>query len=101
MIVYEVDLSVREDIYADYRVWLAAHVEEMLALAGFVGAQILEQREPPAPEGMRVVTVHYRLTDEAALVRYLAEHAPRMREAGVRRFGDAFTATRRVLAGNE
>jgi Domain of unknown function (DUF4286) len=100
MIVYEVNLSVREHIYADYRVWLAAHVEEMLALPGFTAAEILEQREPPAPAGMRVVTVHYRLIDEAALGRYLAEHAPRMREAGVRRFGDAFTATRRVLAGS-
>jgi uncharacterized protein DUF4286 len=42
--------------------------------------------------------VHYRLVDEAALARYFAEHAAGMREAGVRRFGDAFTATRRVLA---
>jgi antibiotic biosynthesis monooxygenase (ABM) superfamily enzyme len=99
MIVYEVNLTVREDVYADYRAWLAVHVEEMLALPGFVAAEILELREPPAPEGMREVTVHYRLVDDAALKRYLAEHAPRMREAGVRRFGDAFTATRRVLAG--
>ena len=49
-------------------------------------------------EGTRALTVHYRLIDEAALQRYLAEHAPRMREEGMRRFGDAFTATRRVLA---
>ena len=99
MIVYEVNLAVREDAYADYRAWLTIHVEEMLALPGFVGAEILEQREPAAAQGTRALTVHYRLVDEAALTHYLAEHAPRMREAGVRRFGDAFTATRRVLTG--
>lgn len=97
MIVYEVNVSVREDTYADYRAWLAVHVDEMLALPGFVAAEILEQREPAPADGTRGVTVHYRLIDEVALERYLAEHAPRMREDGVRRFGNAFTATRRVF----
>ena len=98
MIVYEVNIEVREDRYADYRAWLAVHVDEMLALPGFVAAEILEQREPPSSEGTRALTVHYRLVDDAALRRYLADHAPRMREQGLRHFGDAFTATRRVLA---
>lgn len=99
MIVYEVNLAVREDVYADYCGWLAIHVDEMLALPGFVGAEILEQREPAATQGTRALTVHYRLVDEAALQSYLAEHASRMREDGTRRFGDAFTATRRVFIG--
>lgn len=97
MIVYEVNIEVREERYADYRAWLAVHVDEMLALPGFVAAEILEQREPPSPDNTRMLTVHYRLVDDAALQRYLADHAPRMREQGVRQFGDAFTATRRVL----
>lgn len=97
MIVYEVNLDVREDAYADYRAWLAGHVLEMLALPGFVSAETLELREPAPAPGRRAVTVQYRLTDATALARYLAEHAPRMREAGLARFGGAFAATRRVL----
>ena len=98
MIVYEVNIEVRDAAYADYRAWLVQHVEQMLALPGFVAAEILERRDPPAAGGTHALTVHYRLVDEAALQRYLAEHAVRMRDEGVRRFGDAFSATRRVLA---
>ncbi len=98
MIVYEVNIEVRDDTYADYRAWLLSHVEHMLALPGFLAAEILEQRDPPPTPGTRALNVQYRLVDETALERYLIEHAPRMREEGVRRFGDAFTATRRVLA---
>lgn len=97
MIVYEVNLEVRDAIFADYRAWLGEHVAAMLALPGFVEAEILERREPPAAAGTRALTVVYRLVDAAALESYLAEHAPGMRAEGTRRFGDAFTATRRIL----
>lgn len=99
MILYEVDLDIRDEIYADYRAWLGVHIDHMLDLPGFVAAEVLERREPPAPEGMRALTVHYRLIDEAAMERYLTLHAPRMRAEGLRHFGDAFTATRRIFAG--
>jgi hypothetical protein len=101
VIVYEVNLVVREAIHADYRAWLAAHVAEMLTLPGFVSAEILDQIEPGAPEGTRALTVCYRVADRASLDRYFDEHSARMREDGKRRFGDAFTATRRVLVGGE
>jgi hypothetical protein len=98
MIVYEVNIEVRDETYADYRAWLVSHIEHMLALPGFLAAEILQQRDPPPTQGTRALNVQYRLVDDAALERYLTEHAPRMREEGVRRFGDAFTATRRMLA---
>ncbi len=98
MIVYEVNLDVRADVYADYRAWLTTHIAEILALPGFVSAEIFEGRDPPPATGRRALTVHYRLVDAPSLDRYFAEDAPRLREDGVRRFGDAFTATRRVLA---
>ena len=100
MILYEVNLEVRDDALAAFRAWLAEHIEEILRLPGFLSAEVLERRDPPPPDGLRPLTVHYRLIDGAALERYLTQDAPRMREAGLRRFGDAFTATRRVLAGD-
>jgi quinol monooxygenase YgiN len=98
MILYEVNLEVRDEILADYRPWLAEHVRAMLRMPGFVSAEVFERRDPPPPDGTHALTVQYRLVDEAALDRYLMQHALRMREDGLRRFGDGFTATRRVLA---
>ena len=97
MIVYEVNIDVREAVFDDYRAWLSPHVAEILALPGFIGAEIFERRDPPPAPGVRALTVWYRLVDESALQRYLTEHAPRLREDGLRRFGDAASATRRVL----
>jgi quinol monooxygenase YgiN len=97
MIVYEVTLEVDAAIADDYRAWLAEHVAAMLALPGFVDARTFDVLQPELPEGRVGFCVHYRLHDEAALERYLAEHAGAMRDAGRQRFGDAFNATRRVL----
>lgn len=96
MIVYEVNLRVERAIAPDYVQWLQAHVAQMLALPGFVGAQVFE--EPAACDAAHLAwCCQYRLVDVAALERYLQEHAPRMRADGVERFGDRFHATRRVL----
>lgn len=97
-LVYEVNLSVRRDIEADYRAWLDAHVREILALPGFTGATVFERLEPAAAADEFCLSVHYRLRDEKALADYLREHAPRLRADGVARFGDRFRAERRVLA---
>jgi hypothetical protein len=97
-VVYEVDLEVDADIAPGFRDWLRAHVRELLALPGFLDAAVFDVRDP-VPEGGRVgLYVQYRLRDDAALQAYLRDHAPRMREAGVARFGTRFRASRRVIA---
>lgn len=94
MIVYEVRLVVAPEIEAEYRAWLPGHIRELLALPGFLGAEwFTESGAGDAP----CFVVQYRLVDAAALDRYLAEHAPRLRAEGIARFGDRFTASRRVL----
>jgi antibiotic biosynthesis monooxygenase (ABM) superfamily enzyme len=97
MIVYEVSLFVQRRIEAEYRAWLDGHVREILALPGFVGAEVFERLEPVAGADEFVLCVHYRLADAAALADYLATHAPRLRAEGVNRFGAGFRAERRVL----
>lgn len=97
MILYAVELEMDAALREEYLAWLRTHVAEMLALTGFIDAEIMERREPPAPPGRAVITVHYRLQDRAAFDRYLAEHAPRMRAAGLARFGDRVRAARQVL----
>lgn len=97
MIVYEVNLDIAADAFAAFREWLQAHVREMLALPGFVSAEILECREPAPASGRRSLCVAYRLARASDLERYLREDAPRLRADGITRFGGKFNATRRVL----
>ena len=97
LICYEVNLEIDAAIEADYRIWLRAHIEEMLALPGFVSAQWFDVLEPTPAAGRIALCVQYFLRDAQALQAYFDQHAARMREDGVARFGDRFSASRRVL----
>lgn len=101
MIVYEVNLTVDRaiaDVYAD---WLEDHVREMLGLPGFESAEWLEDVDDPEEEADPRWTIQYRLRSHDDLVRYVEEHAERMRADGLERFGDRFQATRRVLRARQ
>lgn len=97
LILYEVDLDVRDEIATAYRAWLEDHVRQMLTLPGFLGAEIASVHEPLAA-GHQGWRVSYRLRDRAALDQYFAEHAERMRADALQRFAGQFSARRRVLA---
>jgi hypothetical protein len=99
-VIYEVSLDLESAIADDYRGWLRQHVAQMLALPGFVSAQVFDVLEP-ASDGRVAYCVHYHLRSAAALADYLRDHAARMREEGVARFGDHFRASRRVLRASE
>jgi len=97
MIAYEVNLDVDADVFSSFRAWLDEHVHHMLALPGFVSAEILECTDPPPPAGRRSLCTIYLLASDADLQRYLREDAPHMREDGLQRFPGKFSATRRIL----
>lgn len=94
-VIYEVNLRPDPSIAAEFDIWLEHHVREMIGLPGFLGATIHRVDEPDGDGIQR--TTYYRLKNKAALDEYFRDHAERMRADGVRRFGDKFTATRRVL----
>ena len=96
-LVYEVNIDLDAAVEADYRAWLRRHVDEILALPGFIGAQVFDAIDPPPAPGRIALCVHYRLADEAALQAYFDQHAARLRADGVARFGGRFGAARRVL----
>jgi hypothetical protein len=95
-VVYEVTLDVDAAIANEYRAWLNRHTAELLALPGFLDARILDLLEPSSP-GRVGLCVQYTLRDREAYDAYLRDHAERVRGDGIARFGDRFTATRRVL----
>ena len=96
-VIYEVELHVDADIAEAYRAWLPGHVATMLAVPGFVSADLLEVVDPAPADGTLVLSVRYRLASLAALDDYLEQRAPRMREEGLALFGGRFRASRRIL----
>jgi len=97
MVVYEVNLEFDVAIAAAYREWLAAHIEEMLALPGFVSAQVHEVVDPLPTAGRQGLCVRYQVEDIATLETYTREHAPRMRADGLQRFGEEGVRIRRRI----
>ncbi|MBE2210753.1 MAG: DUF4286 family protein [Xanthomonadaceae bacterium] len=97
MIVYEVNLEIDAALRDAYLPWLQAHVAEMLRFDGFAAATIEHVVDPAPAAGRFALCVRYRVRDQACLDDYFARHSARMREDGIARFGDGFSATRRVL----
>lgn len=98
-VVYEVNIDLDAAIETEYRAWLQHHVEEILALSGFIDARVLDVIDPPPAPGRIALCTQYRLRDAAALQDYFDQHAPRLRGDGIARFGGRFVASRRVLRG--
>ncbi len=98
MLTYEVNLEVDTAIATEYRAWLRDHIQQMLALPGFVSAACFDVVDPAPSEGQVAWCVQYQVRDEAALEAYFNEHAATMRGDGLARFGTRFRASRRVLS---
>jgi hypothetical protein len=96
MIIYEVSLAIDNDIADAYITWLRGHIQEILALPGFIRAEVFTDQG--AASDVRNIIVHYHLRDLPSLESYFANHAERLRDDAIAHFGDKFTATRRVLA---
>lgn len=96
--VYQVNLSVDLSILDEYLVWLEQHMEEMLTFKGFESYTMSKQ---DADSHFQRLKVKYLVRCEADLQDYLEKHAMRMRDDGLRRFGDRFSATRDIYPYTE
>jgi hypothetical protein len=98
-LIYEVTLDVDSEIIAEFDLWLASHVADMLALDAFRDAQVFECDSTQAGQLRRVV--HYFPTTESALQEYFVDAAAAMRQAGIDKFGNKLTTQRRILKDAE
>lgn len=96
MITYEVNLTIDNIIIDDYYHWLIQHVKQMLQFNGFSSAEIAKEKTPEKSTQTKI-TVWYTLNSEESLNHYLENFAPAMREDGIKRFGNQFSATRRIF----
>jgi hypothetical protein len=99
-VLYEVNLEADSAIEGPFDTWLRDHIADVLQFDGFLSAEILDDDSVAPPDRIRRI-VQYRLRNRAALETYLREHAPRMRMQGVEKFGERYSAERRVLAHRE
>jgi len=100
MVIYEVNLSIDGDIYPEFKLWLKEHVNEMLQFPGFIQATLFKPEEDEVSDQEKI-TIQYQLENRAYLEKYFCEYASKMREKGIKRFNDKFTATRRILKVQE
>lgn len=91
MLIYEVNIIIKQEVYPKYLTWLKTHIQEILKLPGFSKA-MLSIEEP-----MHKLCVQYYLSSEQDLQTYLKDHAPNMRADGIAKFADKFSASRRIL----
>jgi hypothetical protein len=98
-VLYEVNMEADAAIEGPFDTWLRDHIADLLQFPGFLSAEIFGDASAPAGRVRRIV--QYRLRDQAALDAYLRDQAPRMRAQGVAKFGERFSAERRVLAHRE
>ena len=94
MIIYEVNLTINQDIFSEYYRWLIKHIETILKFSGFCKAEIAKEKLSDSEKHIKLA-VRYILKSEEDLNNYLELHAPAMREDGIKRFGNQFSASRR------
>lgn len=95
MIIYEVNLIIKNEIFVSYYDWLMEHIKVMLKFSGFQHAEIAEEKVNTIEN--KNLTVRYIIASENDLNDYLQNHASIMRAEAVAKFGDQFSASRRVF----
>jgi quinol monooxygenase YgiN len=99
MIVYEVNLWIKNNIFSDYQSWLNEHILEMLQFQGFIEAQLLSDTDDidDHDQDNKKLTVQYLIESLKDLKHYFDHNASSMREKAIEKFGDRFKAERRIL----
>lgn len=95
-VIYEVNLSIDVEIIEQFDEWLHKHIEEMLAVPGFVSAAT--SVPDVEDENRKHRCVQYRLSDQAALDHYLEHYAETMRAKSSQNFEGRVSIERRILS---
>jgi hypothetical protein len=95
MWIYEVNVRLEKTIEADYRAWLSEHMEQVKQTGGFTSYAQFEVESEEA--NYTRICVHYHALSREVITQYLLHQAPLLRADGMQRFGERFSATRRIL----
>ena len=97
MILYNVTVQTEPEIEQEWLDWMQQeHIPELLATGLFQTARLCRLTGQEA-DANPTFAAQYFFASEENYERYLAEHAPQMRQKGIDRFGSRFIAFRTVL----
>ncbi len=96
MIIYNVTISVDENIHNEWLIWIKEHIPQVLATGKFTEAKLTKVL---VEEEMGNVTysIQYRAKSREALESYYAQDADRLRNDGLKKFADKMLAFRTEL----
>ena len=97
MIIYNVTINIHESVHDQWFSWMQTkHIADVLATGKFTSARMVKVL---IEEEMGGVTYSIQFTTDSkeTLEKYYQEDAPRMREEGLRLFGDKMLAFRTEL----
>ena len=97
MIIYNVTVKVDNDVADEWVQWMKIeHMPELMKTGLFVDYRLCRLLEQDEEEG-RTYTAQYYCDNMENYNTYISEHATRMREKGMQRFGNKFIAFRTVM----
>lgn len=96
MIIYNVTINIDESIHDEWLLWIKEHIPQVLATGKFKDAKltkVLVEEE----FGSVTYSVQYRAFSRESLDAYYKEDAERLRNDGLKRFGDKMLSFRTEL----
>ena len=97
MIIYNVTSNIHESVHEKWMIWMQhKHIPEVLATGKFTSARmvrVLIEEEM----GGTTYSVQYITDSKATLEKYYQEDAPKLREEGIKLFGDKMLSFRTEL----
>jgi phosphoribosylamine-glycine ligase len=97
MILYNVTINIHESVHNQWMQWMQEkHINEVLATGKFTAARMVKVLVEEEMGGT-TYSIQYTTDSKETLQRYYDEDAPRLREEGLRLFGDKMLAFRTEL----
>jgi len=95
MIIYNVTLNIDKSITQEWLEWIKEHIPQVLSTGKFKEAKLTKVLVDD--DESDTYSVQYRAHSRAALDSYYAEHAERLKQDGLQRFGDKVLSFRTEL----
>lgn len=97
MLIYNVTISVDEEVHEDWKLWmLQHHIPDMLATKKFSAAKMCRVLSGEHDNGC-TYSVQYTTPSRTTLEEYYQQYAPQLRKEGHRLFPGKFVAFRTEL----
>lgn len=88
MIIYNVTINIHEEIHDQWLLWMNnTHIPDIMATGKFLSARLVRVHTDQPLEGI-AFAAQYTAKDLQTLHSYYAEDAPRLRQEGLKMWGD-------------